>query len=136
MVPGSSTLRPHPMKSRLPLRSASDAAEVSAYTENVTVSKYGGQKWAAFAARVHDVAVDACSFQGPPPTGLLTLPDFTIGRRRPWPKTSPPADADDRVTVLPPPCDGQVGRHLACRFVLVIGINHIRSRLRRAVVER
>src|SRR5256885_14990451 len=92
MVPGSSTVRPHPMKSRLPLRRASEAAEVSAYTENVAGSKYGGQKWAAFAARVHDVAVEACIFHGPPPTGLLRLPDFTIGRRRPWPNTRPPAD--------------------------------------------
>src|SRR3989449_5558908 len=119
MVPGSSTLRPHPMKSRLPLRSASDAAEVSAYTENVTVSKYGGQKWAAFAARVHDVAVDACSFHGPPPTGLLTLPDFTIGRRRPWPKTSPPAEADDTATVLPDPPTATSDRALAAALTWV-----------------
>src|SRR2546426_11407636 len=109
MVPGSSTLRPHPMKSRLPLRSASDAAEVSAYTENVTVSKYGGQKWAAFAARVHDVAGEGCSFQGPPPTGVLTLPDFTIGGRRPWPNTSPPPDAGDRGAVLPQPPTARAG---------------------------
>src|SRR5437899_12403821 len=103
MVPGSSTLRPHPMKSRLPLRSASAAAEVSAYTENVTVSKYGGQQWAAFAARVHDVDVEVTSSHRPPPTGLLTVPDLTIGRTSAWPNTSPPAGAEDSETVLPDP---------------------------------
>src|SRR2546426_11372165 len=119
MVPGSSTVRPHPMKSRLPLRRASEAAEVSAYTENVTVSKYDGQKWAAFAARVHDVAGEVCSFQGPPPTGLLPLPDFTIGRRGPWPNTSPPAGADDRVTVLREPPPARSGCTSAAAFDLV-----------------
>src|SRR3989442_15949467 len=101
MVPGSSTLRPHPMKSRLPLRSASAAAEGSAYTENVTGSKDGGQKCAAFGARVHDVDEEVTSSHGPPPTGLLTVPDLTVGRRSPWLNTSPPADAEARLAALP-----------------------------------
>src|SRR2546428_7891314 len=111
MVPGSSTLRPHPMKSRLPLRSASAAAEVSAYTENVTVSKYGGQKWAAFAARVHDVDVEVTSSHGPPPTGLLTVPDLTIGRRSPWPNTSPRPHDRVAASVVPDPGPARADGH-------------------------
>src|SRR5947199_2448973 len=98
---GSSTRRLQPMKSRFPLRSAVAAVVVLLYTLNVTVSRCGGRKCAAFAVSVHEVAVEDVTFHGPLPTGFATLPAFTIGRMRPCPNRRPPPDAEDSVTVFP-----------------------------------
>src|SRR5712691_5830964 len=98
---GSSTRRFQPMKSRFPVNRSVAAAVVLPYTLNVTLCKYGGRKCAAFAVRVHDVAVEDDRAKGPLPTGLLAVPDFTIGRVSPCPKRIPPLEAEVRVTVLP-----------------------------------
>ncbi len=50
---------------------------------------------------VHEVDVDAVSFHGPLPIGLATVPVLTIGRVIHCPKSRPPPDADDIVTVFP-----------------------------------
>src|SRR3989442_8183716 len=78
---GSSTRRPQPMKSRFPLRSAVAAVVVLLYTLNVTVSRGGGRKCAAFAGSVHEVGDGGGRrFPRPPPPGRAAPPASPVGR--------------------------------------------------------